>query len=111
MKVKEKEICPKCERIGALTKDHIIPQTFIRQCKRFGVYPPKGYVNTERICAGCNLEKGHDIDLGDQITQHMVRELVRVLKNKQFTWGKLEKYRYILEAYGLYTGSLPQAKR
>lgn len=97
MKVEEKEICPKCERIGKLTRDHKIPQVFVRQCRRFGVQLPPRYTNIERMCAACNLEKGHDLDLGDEVTlymlQHLASEIMRREANGETVpRGKLARY-------------------
>ncbi len=103
IRVVEKEICPRCERIGSLTKDHIIPKVFVRQLRRFGIELPKGYVNIERVCGGCNWEKDNVLDLGDPITYEAARQLRTKLwememRGEEIQWGKLEQYRDVINS-------------
>ena len=53
--------CPRCGKVGGLTRDHIIPQVLVRIARKYGIPNPEENQKIEMVCGGCNGERGHRI--------------------------------------------------
>ena len=66
--------CLKCDAVGEVTEDHVIPDWFMKVMANFGVKTPEKQLQI--ICKKCNLLKAGKVDYKDETTRKMAQELI-----------------------------------
>lgn len=74
--------CLKCDEVGEVTEDHLVPQWFNKSLPNFGLSKLQNAV-IEILCKKCNTNKGGKIDFDDarvrevmkKFAQHFVDEI------------------------------------
>lgn len=55
--------CLRCDAVGKVTEDHVVPQWFIKQIGNFGLSKKDlPSMETEVVCEKCNSTKGGKFD-------------------------------------------------
>lgn len=80
--------CLRCDKIGKVTEDHIIPQWFLKQLVNFGV-KENPIDNTEMVCESCNGTKGGKFDFSFKACRDVMKPIIRnfvieIRKHEQF---------------------------
>lgn len=87
--------CAKCDFVGRLTVDHIVPRWILHRMHSFGVDMPRlsklkkrdpGFVNTQLLCQRCNNRKGGSVDFSYPEVRMLMSELADAI------YGELKKH-------------------
>lgn len=67
--------CLRCDAIGPLTEDHVVPKWFKKALPNFGI---KFTINenSELVCANCNGVKGGSFDFAHITVREFVKQIV-----------------------------------
>lgn len=68
--------CLRCDAIGPVTEDHVIPDWFVKRLGNFGVKAPKEN-EIHMVCPKCNSNKGGKIDFSHNMSRELVKEIIK----------------------------------
>lgn len=71
--------CLKCDAIGTITEDHVIPEWYLKVMANFLIKVPEKQIHL--ICQKCNSEKGGKVDYADEVTRGLAKALVDKLQS------------------------------
>lgn len=66
--------CLRCDKIGKVTEDHVIPQWFLKISPQFGI--PKPIIETEIVCEKCNSVKGGNFDFSFKACREVMKPII-----------------------------------
>ncbi len=69
--------CLKCDAIGPMTEDHLIPRWFIKVLPLFGI-KVKPESNVQLVCQKCNGDKGGKIDFSSAATRDFIKQIMQI---------------------------------
>ena len=76
-----KQRCPKCNNLGQMTRDHIIPDWFASRISLFEIdLSIEG--NRQALCKQCNTDKAGKINYEDENVKAFMKEFVKQLGAK-----------------------------
>lgn len=67
--------CLKCDAVGQMTEDHIIPKWFRKQLPNFGIKVP-AQNEIQIVCQKCNSAKGGKIDFSHPTSREFIKKIV-----------------------------------
>lgn len=69
--------CLRCDKIGRMTEDHVVPQWLVKYLPYFGVskkeLPP---LDTEMVCEDCNHTKGGKVDFSYPLVRAVMKPII-----------------------------------
>jgi len=83
--------CLRCDAIGKVTEDHVVPQWFLKILPQFGFTKKQVPVpETEMVCEPCNHTKGGTFDFSFQACRAIMKPIITrwvedIRKYEEFT--------------------------
>lgn len=66
--------CLKCDAVGEMTEDHIVPKWFRKTLPNFGIkIPPQHEIQI--VCKKCNSDKGGKIDFSHENSREFMKKI------------------------------------
>lgn len=82
--------CLRCDSVGKITEDHVVPQWFLKVLPNFQIKELPLKPETEMVCEPCNGTKGGKFDFSFKACREIMKPVIKnmveeIRKHEEYT--------------------------